>query len=147
VLDSGILVSAFLTPKGLAAEVLARSAAQGFLFTAEVILEETRQVLLERDYIRARYVYEDTQVEQFLSHVRTLSSLVSVLPPIQVVARDPKDDAVLACAVGASAAYLVSRDPHLLDLKTHRRIQILPPETFIAVLRALTAPGEATQEG
>lgn len=136
VLDSVVLVSAFLTPQGLAAELLTRCPTQAQLYTAEVILEETRRVLLERAYIRQRYVYEDAQVEQFLQHVRTLSHVVSSLPLLTVVERDPKDDAILACAVAANAQYLVSRDPHLLDLNTYQGITILPPEAMMKGLRA-----------
>lgn len=147
VLDSVVLVSAFLTPAGLAAELLKRSPTQIRLYTADVIVEEVRRVLLERDYIRKRYVYDDAQVEQFLQHVRTLSTVVSSLPTVRVIDRDPKDDAILACAIAAKAKYLVSRDPHLLDLKTYRTIMILPPEALITMLRAQPERGEMAQSG
>lgn len=138
VLDSVILVSAFLTEEGLAAEVLRRCARHTHLYTAEAILQETRRVLSEKEYIRRRYVYTPAQVERFISHVRTISSVLSDLPDLKAVERDPKDDFILSCAVEADADYLVSRDPHLLDLKTYRNTRIVQPEAFIKILRSLS---------
>lgn len=135
VFDSVVLVSAFLTRDGLAAELLKRCSDQMQLYATEVILDEIRRVLVERNYIRKRYTYKDEQVEQCLQRVRALATVVSPLPDIKVIERDPKDDAILACAVAARAEYLVSRDPHLLDLKSYQHISILSPEAFIRVLR------------
>lgn len=145
VLDSVVLVSAFLTPEGLAAELLKRCPTQIRLYTADVIVEEVHRVLIERDYIRKRYTYDESQVEQFLQHVRTLSTVAAVLPTLRVIDRDPKDDAILACAVAAKANYLVSRDPHLLDLKAYHGIKILRPEDFITVLRAQSERGDSAE--
>jgi predicted nucleic acid-binding protein len=41
---------------------------------------------------------------------------------------------VLACAVQAGADYVVSGDPHLVDLLTYQGIPILTPSAFLAVL-------------
>jgi putative PIN family toxin of toxin-antitoxin system len=131
-------VSAFLTEEGLAAEVLKRCAMHTHLYTAEAILQETRRVLLEKEYIRRKYVYTSAQVEGFIDHVRTISSVLSDLPDLKAVERDPKDDFILSCAVEANADYLVSRDPHLLDLKTYRNARIVQPEAFIKILRSLS---------
>ena len=136
VLDSVVLVSAFLTRQGLANEVFRRSVQEATLYISTDILEEVRGVLLEREHIRKRYTYTPDQVEQFLEQVRTVAVVVSSPPLLKVIERDPKDDMILACAVGAQAQYLISRDPHLLDLKIYQKIAILSPEEFIKVLRA-----------
>ena len=41
------------------------------------------------------------------------------------VIKDPSDDAVLACALAAEADIIVSRDPHLLNLKTYHGMPIV----------------------
>ena len=48
-----------------------------------------------------------------------------------VIAKDPEDDAVLACALTARALYIVSGDQHLLDLKRYQAIHIVSPRTFL----------------
>jgi len=134
VLDSVVLVSAFLT-EGLASELLTLCAENAELYTAEEILREVRRVLLEKKHIRRRYKYSDTDAEMFISRFQEISIIVEPLPELQVVERDPKDDMIIACAVGAKADYIISRDTHLLDLKEYKGIQIIPPEDFIHYLR------------
>lgn len=48
--------------------------------------------------------------------------------------RDPKDDPYLACALSASARYIISRDPDLLELEKPFGIQILTPRAFLSQL-------------
>jgi putative PIN family toxin of toxin-antitoxin system len=106
------------------------------LYTAEEILEETREVLLERGHIRRRYSYSDEQVERFMRSVRGSSTVVTDLPILQGVTRDPEDDMIVACAVAANADYIVSRDRDLLDLREYQGIEIVSPEAFMQILRA-----------
>lgn len=72
----------------------------------------------------------------FCARVRNAVLLVSPLPPLPVICRDPNDDMVLACAVAAGAAYLVTRDKDLLVLQHYEGIAMVTPEAFLALLRA-----------
>jgi len=135
ILDSVILVSAFVTEDGLAGELLIRSAEKASLYTAEEILQETRRVLLEKDHLRKRFSYSDTNVERFIEALRAKCAVITSLPDICVIKRDPADDKILACGLAARADYIVSRDMHLLALGDYQGIQIIAPETFIRLLR------------
>ena len=135
--DSVVLVSAFLTKKGLTAELLTLCGEKTNVYTAEEILQETRRVLLEEDRIRKKYTYRDVDVEEFLETVREMSTIMTPLPNLRVIERDPKDDMVIACAVTAQADYIVSRDRDLLDLGEYQGIRIVTPEVFIQYLRTL----------
>lgn len=135
VLDSAVLVSAFLT-KGLCWELVSLCRERANLYTAEEILQEVRRVLFEKDYIRRHYKYSDEDVEVFLGRLRESVHVIGTLPEVRVVKRDPKDDMIIACAVAAQADYIISRDLDLLDLKTYQGIQIVSPEDFIHHLRA-----------
>lgn len=139
VLDSNVLISVFLaeTQTQLSTELYRQCAMSDMLYTAEAILEETRGVLLERERIRRRYAYLDEEVEQFIVLVREDSMVVSELPAVHAVERDPDDDVIVACAIAADADYIVSRDKDLLDLGEYQGIKIVSPEVFIAVLRGL----------
>lgn len=136
ILDSVVLVSAFITEDGLAAELLTRPAEGTDLYTAEEILQEVRRVLLEKDHLRKRFSYSDANVERFIEALRAKCIVIKSLPDLRVIERDPKDDMVIACAVVAQADYIVSRDLDLLDLKAYRGIQIVSPEDFIRRLRS-----------
>ncbi len=52
-----------------------------------------------------------------------------------VVADDPDDDAVLACAVAAAANAIVSGDPHLLALGQYAGIPIWTAAQLLEALR------------
>ena len=44
---------------------------------------------------------------------------------------------IIACAVAASADYIISRDKDLLDLGKYQDIQIITPEDFMPTLKGL----------
>ncbi|MDH5740882.1 MAG: PIN domain-containing protein [Nitrospira sp.] len=60
-----------------------------------------------------------------------LARLVNPQRVIRVVAEDPADDEVLACALAARAHYIVSGDTDLLRLRSYRGIPILSPRLFV----------------
>ena len=59
---------------------------------------------------------------------------VQFITGIAVIAADPSDDMVLACAVAGKADYIVSGDPHLLDLGEYEGIRIVSPAVFVSIL-------------
>jgi uncharacterized protein len=63
------------------------------------------------------------------------AEIVADLPPLRVVADDPKDDPIIAAAVVAKADYLVTGDrAHLLSLGSYEDIQIFSPREFYQIL-------------
>jgi predicted nucleic acid-binding protein len=50
------------------------------------------------------------------------------------VTRDPKDDAVVACAQEGEADYIVSGDQDLLVLEEYGDVQIVSPREFLEIL-------------
>jgi putative PIN family toxin of toxin-antitoxin system len=137
VLDSTILVSAFLTPGG-AADALVDHAKAGRLTgaVAEAILAETARVLLATPRIRQRYPYTDADVQDYLQSIRKAALVVSDLPPLTGIVRDPNDDMILACAVAVSASHVVTRDDDLLALGSYEGSTIVTPEAFLTLLRS-----------
>jgi len=137
VLDSTILVSAFLTPGG-AADALVDHAKAGHLTgaVAEAILAETARVLLATPRIRQRYPYTDADVQDSLQGIRQAALVVSDLPPLTGIVRAPNDDMIFACAVAASASPVVTRDDDLLALGSYKGSAIVTPEAFLTLLRS-----------
>jgi len=137
VLDSTILVSAFLTPGG-AADALVDHAKAGHLTgaVAEAILAETARALLATPRIRQRYPYTDADVQDYLQGIRQAALVVSDLPPLTGIVRDPNDDMILACAVAAWASHVVTRDDDLLALGSYKGSAIVTPEAFLTLLRS-----------
>jgi putative PIN family toxin of toxin-antitoxin system len=138
VFDATVLVSAFLTRRGVSAQLLTQAVAGAFeLLLSDAIIAETRDVLLHREHLRKRFVYTEQDVEEYCFLLRLFAHPVMDLPPLQV-SRDPADDYVIATAVAAGVPYLITRDKDLLALKTYQAIQMRRPEEFIAIVRQQT---------
>ncbi|MBI1742109.1 putative toxin-antitoxin system toxin component, PIN family [Candidatus Acetothermia bacterium] len=137
VVDTNIWVSTLIKPRGYYAQLLKEIIDRGKLFTAEEILAEAREVVL-RSRIRTRYHLTEALIDRALAEARTYATIVSDLPQINVVAGDPDDNIIVACAIKAKAQYVVSYDPHLTTLKEYQGIKILTPEQFVPILRGST---------
>jgi len=136
VLDSTVLVSAFLTAHGAADAVIQRARdGRVLVYASDAILEETQKVLAYSRLVqRHRYTEQDEQA--FCQRVRAAVVLVSPLPPFLAICHDPNDDRVLACARAAEVSYLVTRDKDLLVLQRYEGVTMITPEAFLAFLRA-----------
>jgi putative PIN family toxin of toxin-antitoxin system len=136
VLDSSVLVSAFLTPNGVCADVLGAGERGAFLpcLSAEIVAE-TARVLLRGPRLQARYGFDRAEVEAFGDRLVTTARMVADLPTGRFVPGDPKDDMVVATALAAGAGYLVTGDRrHLLALGEHEGVRILGPRAFLDLL-------------
>ena len=129
VLDSNILVSAFLAPKGEDANVL-RQAREHDLYLSPFILSEV-YTALHYPRIRKRYDYTEAEIDQ---HIIELTQASTLLEPLIVldVCSDPKDNAVLASAWTAIAAYLVMRNIKHFP-KEYQGIKVIHPREFLAI--------------
>src|SRR3954451_22078369 len=110
VLDTSVLVSAFLTPNGSVVRLLREPARSQYqLCLSEYILTETAETLLSKTQLR-NYVFADTNVRDFIHWLLTHAEMIAGLPDLHVVPGDPKDDPIIATAVAAKANYLVTGD-------------------------------------
>jgi uncharacterized protein len=80
--------------------------------TRLALIGETADSLLENDY-------------------RTLVEVVEPAHIQPVIADDPDDDILIACALGGAADYIVSGDHHLLDLGQYQTIRIWSINRFL----------------
>src|SRR3990172_628755 len=120
VLDSTVLVSAFLAKTGVSAELLHKAKDGSFdMCLAEEILEEVQRALLQYQKIRKRYHYPDQTVIQFVQSLRVVTRIITNLPSVEVVDSDPNDNMVVACAIEARAGYIITRDNDLLSLEKY----------------------------
>src|SRR4051795_5436808 len=135
VLDSSVLVSAFLTPHGSVVRLLHEPAGSQYqLCLSEYILTETAETLLSKPQLR-NYAYTDTDVRDFIRWLLTYAEMIADLPTLHAVPDDPKDDPIIATAVAAKADYLVTGDrAHLLPIGQYEDIRIVSPREFLDIL-------------
>jgi putative PIN family toxin of toxin-antitoxin system len=132
VADTNTVLSAFLWGGPPKAVLDAAREGRITLHTSPALLAELEDVL-GRDKFAARVSRVGSSVPEMLAQYRALVTveLPAAIPP---TVRDPDDDQVLACALGATAQLIVTRDRDLLDLKTFRDIRILAARDALALI-------------
>ncbi len=109
VVDTSVLVSAFLNPVGFPAQVLAAAKRERVtLVTSTPLLEELREVLSRPRLMRARGT-TPADADAFVQSIADVASQVPVSGALQLC-RDPDDDVLLETAVVSGATHIVSRD-------------------------------------
>lgn len=142
VLDTNIYVAAFLSksPTSPTNEILDRwEAGEFILLITAALLDEVIEKLNDRGI--------DRQITQNLIARLDQAAVNIFLDAVPaVVAADPDDDVILACAVNGGADYLVTYDSHLLDLgEEYQGIKIVKALSFLWKLRGDEPPSDIAE--
>jgi uncharacterized protein len=115
VADTNIVISGLLWPGPLRQVLQAAHREALTLFSSAVLLVELEEVL-SRPRLAQRLNMAGVPVEDLVRNYAAVAQVVQPPDIGPVIAADPDDDAVLACAVGPQAEAIVSGDHHLLQL-------------------------------
>jgi uncharacterized protein len=136
VLDTNVLASGlagFRTPSSTVAKLLKLWRLGGFeLVTSEPIVTELAHTL-QSAYFRRRLT--PAQINSAMSLFRSETTITPVTTKVQGVATHPEDDLILATAISANAAYLVTGDTKLARLGRYKAVTILSPRRFLETLK------------
>jgi len=134
VLDTNVLVSSLVSQHGPPRHALdAWLEGHYTLVTSLYLVEELIHVLSYPRIARQIHLEED----ELTAILAALLSQAEVTPGrlcLPGVTRDPKDDAVVACAVEGEADYIVSGDQDLLVLGRYEAVQVVTPRQFVDIL-------------
>ena len=126
VLDTKVFVAAMVA-KGLCHEVVVRGLGSCTVATSQLLLDELEQTLREKFTLGPAGV-------AFLDQLRLRVQMVEPTPLDSPVSRDADDDEVLAAAVAARAALIVTGDQDLLVIGRYNGIDIVSPREFLSRL-------------
>ena len=134
VLDTNVIVSAFLSPRGAPAQVL-QSFRQGVfdMLVSPAILREYRAAL-RYDRVRKVHKLTEAQLESALEDLQAVAILVTPTVTPAVFPADAEDDKFFACAVVGHADIIVSGDAHVQGIGQYQGIPVLSPAVFVALL-------------
>lgn len=135
VIDTSVMVSVAFAKEGVAKQLKDLIADSAFVMvTSKAILKELYAVL-HYPHIVKRFKASEAYINEFLGMVIEHSVTTQGLYNIDGITEDPKDDMFIACALEGKADYIVSRDPHLRNIKHFQGIQIIDATMFISKIK------------
>lgn len=124
VLDSSVLIAAFVTRAGVCAELLEEILQHHELVLSGYILDEVRRKLTYK------FLFPDRLVRDVARSMERAARLVEPAALPHGACRDAADVPVLGTAVAGDAEFLVSVDNDLLDLRRYADVSIIRPGEF-----------------
>jgi putative PIN family toxin of toxin-antitoxin system len=128
-IDSNVLVSALVNP-GASRRLLFHLLDEHTVVSSVEILAELEGVLS-----REKFSFTKSRVDEYLSLIASISTIVDVGEPPRVVEGDPDDDVVLATANYGRADYIVTGDRHLLRLGEYDKTKIVSVREMLTLLK------------
>ena len=126
VLDTNLLISAILfggKPRRVFDLVISGSID---CTLSTVILDELRGVLES-----PKFGFSPNVCLHIIEELYEICDIISPSVSVDVISSDPDDNRILECAVEAHANFIVSGDPHLLDIGKFKKIRILSPADYL----------------
>ena len=136
VIDTNVLISGLLSGRGPPQQVIDAGLAGRYKLVTSLYLVQEVAHVLSYPRIRKRLRLHDDEVQAILSGILAQAKVVPGELELPGITRDPKDDAIVACAVEGQAAYIVSGDDDLLTLQEVQGIQIVTPKDFVERLQS-----------
>jgi len=131
VIDTNLFISGLFAKDSVSAQLQNLWIDQAFeLVTSVEIIKEVSRVL-SYPRIKERFKPKQENVRRFFQLIFRKAIISKDVYHTDKIVDDPTDNKFLACALEKKADYIVSRDPHLRNIKHFHGIQIVDATTFI----------------
>jgi len=130
VIDANLFISALIWD-GIPETVVNRVADRwDTLFISDAILDE-----IDRTFRKPKFGRSEDHVVSFVAYIKKIGKTVTISPKHRItnICRDHDDDKYIECALAAGAAYIISGDRDLLDLKEYGGIKIVNARDYLDV--------------
>ena len=136
VLDTNILVSGLVAEQGYPRQILDAWLEGHYILVISLYLVEELVHVLSYPRIAKRLRLDEEELAVILAALLSEAEVTPGRLHLPGVTRDPKDDAVMACAKEGEADYIVSGDRDLLVLGEYEGIRIVTPRRFVEILES-----------
>ncbi len=134
-LDTNVLVSGLMGVKNPPRQIIDAWLDGHFTLVTSLYLVEELAHVLSYPRISERIRLDQSEVDGILAALLSQTVVVPGELELSEITRDPKDDAIVACAVEGEADYIVSGDEDLLVLRAYEGTEIVTPRRFLQILR------------
>ena len=135
VIDTNLFISGLFGKDSFSAKLQDHWINQNFeLATSIEILKEVSRVL-QYPRIRERFQPKEETLKRFFHLIFRKAIVTKDMYTTDRITDDPSDNKFLACAMEAQADFILSRDPHLRNLKQFQGIKIIDVTTFLELLK------------
>lgn len=133
VVDTGVLVSGLILPRGTIGNVLHALRDGRFvpIYSTPMMIEVIN--VLGRPKFQAKYQIQPNDIMELINLIRLRGELV-IPKQMVTICRDPKDNKFLEAALAGEADSIVTGDDDLLVLHPFEGVDILRPAEFLARL-------------
>lgn len=139
VVDTNLFVSGIFGKESLSAKLQDLWIQQDFeLVTSRGILKEVSRVL-QYPRIKEKFRPKEETIRRFFRLAFRKAVITHDLYKVDRITEDPADNMFLACALEAKADYIVSRDPHLRNLKHFHGTKITDLKDFVEQVKRQTS--------
>jgi hypothetical protein len=131
VIDTNLLVSGLFSHNTVSSALQDHWINLDFILVTSIdIIKEVNRVM-HYPRIQQRFKPKDETIRRFFRLIFRKAIITKDLYKTDRITTDPTDNKFLACALEGQANYILSRDPHLRDLKHYQGIQILDATKFL----------------
>lgn len=131
VVDTNLFISGIFAKDTLSSKLQDLWINQDFILitSIEIIKEVSRVLYYPR--IQEKFKPKEDTIRRFFRLIFRKAIIAKDIYKTDRIPDDPTDNKFLACALEKKADYIVSRDPHLRNIKHYHGIQIIDATTFI----------------
>jgi putative PIN family toxin of toxin-antitoxin system len=135
VLDTNVLVSGLVAEGGAPRRILDAWLEDQYTLVTSLYLVEELVHVLSYPRITERVRASEQELAAILAALLVKAEVTPGQLKLPGVTRDPKDDAVVACAQEGEADYIVGGDQDLLVLGEYGDVRVVTPRQFVEILR------------
>lgn len=134
VLDTSVIVSGIIRPRGTPGQILERILDDAFvLVVSPPMMDELRRTL-KKPRIRRYTRWSDEEIDLRTGELEMLADPFEGKMAVVTTLRDPDDLMFLVAAIEGRASYIVTGDEDLLTLQEYEGISIVTPRAFLDLL-------------
>ena len=135
VLDTNVVISAFLSPAGHPGQIFQAWRQQQFeLVLSQELLAEYAEALAY-DRVNKYLRFTPAQLEEVVHNLKNSSVFIEDIYVGITIVADPDDNMLFSTALSGQAQFVISGDGKVQAVKEYQGIRVFSPAVFLALLK------------